>query len=100
MDQLFISATQNPTSIQELSTLECQITPNPFNDKLYIASTSISGDVMVRLFDIQGREVFATQISEFSQFSEIKIPEINSGIYVIKIEDRNQRTYNQKIIKY
>lgn len=100
VDQVFISATQNPTSIQELSTLECQISPNPFNDKLYLSSTSISGDVMVRLFDIQGREIYATQLNGFSQYSEIKIPEINSGIYVIKIEDLNQRTYNQKIIKY
>jgi hypothetical protein len=65
-----------------------------------MTSTSISGEVMVRLFDIQGREIFATKISGFSQFAEIKIPEINSGIYVIKIENQNQQTYNQKIIKY
>lgn len=90
---------RNTSSISNGSMVECSITPNPFYDKLIISSTSFIGEVDLQLFDIQGKNVYSATIPEITLSTEIKIPELKSGIYMIKLTDKTNRTFTQKMIR-
>ena len=73
------------------------IYPNPVKDNLNINIKDFSGEVSVKIIDINGREVFNKNINNFITSNMLDLSSFSSGIYVLKLtgEDLN---YSEKII--
>lgn len=80
---------QEPT-IEGLS-----IYPNPVsNGKLYITS-KLGLEKDIQIFDVLGKKVFDTTTS----VKEINIANLNAGVYIIKIKEKEASTTRKLIIK-
>ena len=77
-------------NIEENTTINCNVYPNPTNDRLYIEAETEIEDVVV--YDIYGR---CQQLSAISgQPSVIDVYDLKSGIYFVKIN-----THEGNIVK-
>jgi hypothetical protein len=80
---------QEPT-IEGLS-----IYPNPVsNGKLYITS-KLGLEKEIQIYDVLGKKVFDTTTS----VKEINISNLNAGVYIIKIKEKDASTTRKLIIK-
>lgn len=80
---------QEPT-IEGLS-----IYPNPVsNGKLYITS-KLSLEKEIQIFDVLGKKVFEL----ITNVKEINISNLNPGVYIIKIKEKEASTTRKLIIK-
>jgi hypothetical protein len=73
------------------------IYPNPVKDVLNINVKDFSGDVSVKVIDINGREVFTQKISNVNNSNAINLSSLAAGIYVLKLQGENLN-YSEKII--
>ena len=82
------------TSVNDITDkMSVHIYPNPASDVLNIdANTPLS---MIQVFDINGREI----ITALNPINLIKINELNTGIYFIKLFDNKGRFLTQKFMK-
>ncbi|MCD8518465.1 MAG: T9SS type A sorting domain-containing protein [Flavobacterium sp.] len=65
--------------------------PNPVNDILNI---DIENEIKsVEIYNIQGQKVIQSNVKQIETFS------LNSGIYMVRIEDVNGAVATQKLIK-
>ena len=72
--------------------LSLKVYPNPFTDHLRIESPSPVQ--LIEIADLQGRIVY----SETHLLEEINLPQLRSGLYILKIRSGNQ-VFQQKLIK-
>ena len=80
---------QEPT-IEGLS-----IYPNPVsNGKLYITS-KLGLEKEIQIYDVLGKKVFDTTTS----VKEINISNLNAGVYIIKIKEKEATTARKLIVK-
>jgi len=80
---------QEPT-IEGLS-----IYPNPVsNGKLYITS-KLGLEKEIQIYDVLGKKVFDTTTS----VKEINISNLNAGVYIIKIKEKEASTARKLIVK-
>jgi hypothetical protein len=83
--------------LSEILTNKLSIYPNPVKDNLNINIKDFSGDILVKIMDVNGREVFNKNINNFNRSKELDLSSFSSGIYFLKLigEDLN---YTEKII--
>jgi PKD repeat protein len=72
------------------------IYPNPVNNILYIENQHIEQSFVTSIFDITGKKVYENRTA--SNEETIDISYLNSGIYIIKMEEKGKINYS-KIIK-
>ena len=94
--------TSQTSAINDFSFRQLLIYPNPFNDLLRISlETETSDDVLISLFDLQGRQVihgkYTNQSTIFTK--ELNLSNLTSGIYILSIQKGLAKT-SKKIIKY
>lgn len=71
-------------SLDENTTEEIRIYPNPTNDYITLSfASTVSGDVLI--YDIQGKLVFQEPIDS-KALKTINVSNLNSGIYTVKTE--------------
>ncbi|MCH2034440.1 MAG: M12 family metallo-peptidase [Tenacibaculum sp.] len=93
----------NPTaSVENFDFTNFNIYPNPSNGNFNIKFEVINTErVEIKLFDIRGRmvktEEFRNTPLTFSE--ELQFREINSGIYLLQIQNGNKRTTKKLIIQ-
>jgi hypothetical protein len=73
------------------------IYPNPVKDNLNINIKDFSGEVSVKIIDINGREVFNKNINNFITSNMLDLSSFSSGIYVLKLSGEGLN-YSEKII--
>jgi hypothetical protein len=82
-------------TFQELTIEGLSIYPNPVsNGKLYITS-KLGLEKEIRIFDVLGKKVFDTSTS----VKEINISNLNAGVYIIKIREKDASATRKLIIK-
>jgi hypothetical protein len=92
-DQLF-TGDGSVLSTKDLKIDNIKIYPNPFNDKVKIENAS-SIQTLV-LYNMLGKEVYKTSsVSGFESFSGI----LNSGVYVLKLVDKQDKIIIKRVIK-
>jgi len=103
IDSMYIKP-YTDVSVQEfdLNDTQWMVYPNPAQSKLYIQLQDTKAgeykSVGITLLDIIGKETGVNQTFEFSSVNnrfELDLKDINSGIYLLRIESKN----TQKIIK-
>lgn len=73
------------------------IYPNPVKDNLNINIKDFSGEVSIKIIDINGREVFNKNINNFNTSNVLDLSAFSSGIYVLKLSGEGLN-YSEKII--
>ncbi|HUN16073.1 MAG TPA: SdrD B-like domain-containing protein, partial [Saprospiraceae bacterium] len=80
--------------------IEANIYPNPFNEYLTFDITNVTGSITITIIDENGRAIASKEINATNKTAKevIETQLLPSGIYVVKITNKNQVLY-QKLIK-
>ncbi len=74
-----------------------KIYPNPSNGILTISVHNYSDDLSIKLLDLNGREVYSKNYSDFNFEKSIDISSLNKGIYILNLSG-SDLNYTQKLI--
>lgn len=87
---------ENTTGINDLSTEQMNIYPNPATDKLTIAGTSINN---IQVLDLSGRSVYTQNVSGTDRTQiDLAAAGIVKGIYLIQVTDMDGTFATRKLI--
>ena len=83
-------------SSDSFNSKDYRVYPNPTNGRLTIKSGKSLGDVMINLFDINGRQVLTKKATLMGEV-ELNVSNLKSGLYILNIKGDFINT-NEKII--
>ncbi|MFP4288967.1 MAG: heparinase II/III family protein [Bacteroidales bacterium] len=94
----------DPTHLHQLPNKpKISVYPNPANEKVTIAGLPLHAMVRtITLFDLQGRKHKSFHQDEISQSfgnRHIQLPEMKSGVYLLKIEFSDQENFKSKFLR-
>ncbi|GAA4972880.1 hypothetical protein GCM10023315_24050 [Algibacter aquimarinus] len=94
--------TETPLNIEELDLADFKVFPNPNTGKFIIKADKTFTDTLnIQVFDLRGRsiynKVYALNNKTFDE--EITLNSIQSGMYILNIEDGNKSVSKKIIIK-
>lgn len=75
-----------------------KVYPNPTNGMLNLRVNNYSGELMIEMFDLNGRKVLSSKDGNFSIERSFNISSLQSGIYLLKLTGKDL-SYTQKVIK-
>ncbi len=78
-----------------------RIYPNPVSNLLYIENTKANNNSVsyIQIIGVDGRTVFSKKITKKSTLLKIQIPQLNSGLYFVKLNGPNMYESHKIIIK-
>ena len=74
-----------------------KIYPNPSNGLLNINITNYVGQLQIKVYDINGREVFSQNYIDFNTISSVNLDSLSAGMYILKLQGEDLN-YSNKII--
>ena len=74
-----------------------KIYPNPSNGLIHINIANYIGDLQIKVYDINGRQVFNENVNDFNNSNEINLGKLSKGIYILKLQGENLN-HSEKII--
>jgi hypothetical protein len=98
------SATTTPSSIKEnVKHFEYVLMPNPSNGafNILIDVNNLQGDLNLEITDVSGKIVYVSKLDVENGFNNITIQDINlnSGIYFVNMNYKNEKTTKKLIIQ-
>lgn len=98
-DSCFCSSTANISTVAENDLFN--IFPNPFKNELYLKLNSHTdlSHYIVRLYNIEGKEMSIQQIHKTDSHCQLQIGNIQQGNYILTITN-GRNTYYQKVTKH
>ncbi|MFN2260547.1 MAG: T9SS type A sorting domain-containing protein [Psychroflexus sp.] len=82
----------NSTSFE--NSLNIYVYPNPAENKLFIKSKN-QNNLTLEIFNLEGKSVLQNKLDNKR---ELNVSSLNSGIYLVKIKNENNKTSTQKLI--
>lgn len=92
---LFTSATLSAEDFAASKGIK--VYPNPTKGLLNIAVNNYSGKLSVKVFDINGRQVYNEDVNDFNAQSAINLSNLQRGVYVVKVNGENL-DFSQKVV--
>jgi len=74
-----------------------KIYPNPTNGLVNINIYNYVGELQIKVYDLNGRQVHNQNLSNFNTANTINLESLATGIYVLKLQGENLN-YSEKII--
>ncbi len=74
-----------------------KIYPNPSNGMVNINISNYVGELQIKVYDLNGREVYGENVTNFNITNAIDLGGLSTGIYVLKLQGENLN-YSEKII--
>ena len=74
-----------------------KIYPNPTNGLVNININNYVGELQIKVYDLNGRQVYNQNLSNFNTANTINLESLATGIYVLKLQGENLN-YSEKII--
>lgn len=74
-----------------------KIYPNPTNGLINININNYVGELQIKVFDLNGRQVYNHNVTNFNNTNAINLETLSTGIYVLKLQGENLN-YSEKII--
>lgn len=74
-----------------------KIYPNPTNGLLNININNYIGELQIKVYDLNGRQVYNQNVTNFNNTNAIDLESLSTGIYVLKLQGENLN-YSEKII--
>ncbi|RTY93963.1 PA domain-containing protein [Flavobacterium sp. GT3R68] len=71
------------------SSVGVKVYPNPTSDVLNISVAGYSGKMSVKLFDLNGKEVYSKDYADFVAEKAISLNGLQSGIYILKMKGQD-----------
>lgn len=88
---------QEPKSKTSVAIEDLNLYPNPVsNGKIYITSKNVSSKE-ITIYDVLGKRVLQTSLNVNNK--EVNVSALNSGVYIIKIQEGDASTTRKLIIK-
>tara|TARA_R100000353_G_scaffold43121_1_gene34539 strand:- start:92725 stop:93510 length:786 start_codon:yes stop_codon:yes gene_type:complete len=87
-----------PLSNQDFSVPQFSIPPNPAKNELFITAQNTTGNLKIKIFNIEGK-LLNTQNINLQAQSTIAISQLLSGLYFLNIEDDSGNTIIKKFVK-
>ncbi|MDD3003437.1 T9SS type A sorting domain-containing protein [Flavobacterium sp.] len=88
---------QEPKSKTSVAIEDLNLYPNPVsNGKIYITSKNASSKE-ITIYDVLGKRVLQTSLNVNNK--EVNVSALNSGVYIIKIQEGDASTTRKLIIK-
>lgn len=84
---LFTSVSLSTSDIA--SSTGVKIYPNPTSDVLNISVAGYAGPLSVKLYDINGKEVYSTDFTDFVTEKSLRLNGLPSGTYILKMKGQN-----------
>ncbi len=88
----------NPLSNQDFSLTQFSLHPNPAQTELFITAQNTTGNLKIKILNIEGRLLNAQNITLHNK-APIDVSQLVSGVYFLKIEDGSGNTTIKKFIK-
>lgn len=98
LDTLTFGFLALPLNLEELTSDQIQVYPNPTNDRVTVNLKDYTKLNSVALFDMQGRQIQMHKNIENTAFS-INLENLAKGMYILRIENENGASAIQKIQK-
>ncbi|MGK4566735.1 T9SS type A sorting domain-containing protein [Flavobacterium sp. 3HN19-14] len=104
-NELYISASSNgkiykvidtALGVESLNKGSFALTPNPAKDIIKITTTNIDFPLQMQIFDITGKRLMNQQIKADGE--NVNISNLQSGIYMVNIEDNSGVSSNSKLV--
>ncbi|MCD4698214.1 MAG: T9SS type A sorting domain-containing protein [Bacteroidales bacterium] len=93
----YIHIIDTTTFINKKKKFDLTISPNPFDNELYINFNNANANHKISVYNLQGKRVKEKFVNQ-DETSEINLSNIRSGVYILNIKNQDQST-NYKIIK-
>ncbi len=74
-----------------------RIYPNPTNGLLNINIANYVGELQINVYDLNGRQVYNHNVTDFNNTNAVNLESLSSGIYVLKLQGESLN-YSEKII--
>jgi len=87
-----------PLDIRKFDETQFSIHPNPAKNKLFLNATNTTGNLTLKIFNIEGKLLSTKNVTLENQTS-IDVSSLTSGIYFLNIQDQNGNTEVEKFIK-
>lgn len=87
-----------PLSVPGFESSEFLVYPNPVENELSLTSKNTTGNLTVRIFNIQGK-LLANHTVKFKSQTSIDVSNLSSGNYFLNIEDESGNKTVKKFIK-
>lgn len=88
---------QPPLSVHTQDIVAFSVYPNPFDNYFTITTQKDMGEKKISIYSMNGKLIH--QSSFIGLIKNVSLWNIDSGLYILRIEDQNGRIYKQKIIK-
>jgi hypothetical protein len=96
-EQRLIEVIDPMTGVQELNAnSNVSVYPNPSKGLFTVSAKNNTGIKTIKVMDILGKTVYTKLVNATS--TEVDITAMNKGLYMIILEDENNKTYSGKII--
>jgi hypothetical protein len=83
--------------LNEDNTSNVSVYPNPASDEVNINIEGLIGDVQVRILDLSGKEVYASNLNG-SSVNTVNVNSLAKGVYTIEVKNE-EKTITRKLIK-
>ena len=93
---------RNPTYVKDLQKNSFSLFPNPNdgNFKINLSEDLVNQPINIKIFDIQGRELFQKDISNHIGEINLDVSSFESGQYIIQITNLDSYRYQARFNKY
>jgi hypothetical protein len=75
-----------------------KIYPNPTNGLINININNYVGELQIKVYDLNGRQVYNQNVNNFNNTNTVDLESLSTGIYVLKLQGKNLN-HSEKIIK-
>ena len=74
-----------------------KIYPNPSNGVININIANYVGELQIKVYDINGRQVYNENVNNFNNSNAINLGKLSKGIYILKLQGENVN-HSEKVI--
>ncbi len=87
-----------PLSVSDFSKNKFQLHPNPAKNELFLNSKNPTGNLKLKIFNIEGK-LLSTQTVAIQDQTSIDVSNLSSGMYFLNIEDENGNKAIKRFLK-
>lgn len=97
VDMYVVSPSSLSISVAQLESLS--VYPNPVLSKIHVATKDIDGEIMIVMFDVQGRKVMTNKYGGGTDIEiDVRSKKLNTGIYFMQIEIDGKSTIKKLVV--
>lgn len=90
---------ESSVGITEAELASLTVYPNPVIDEVHVAAKDVDEEIMITMFDVQGRKVIEEHHDGGDIRIDVKAKSLNAGIYFMQIEAGGAKTVKKLLVK-